>query len=62
MGLAAMSRAQDQLYLLPNFFFATPMNTNSSGGGGGIMHAQALDYAMHNDARLCTMHFDKDTR
>ena len=48
--------------LLQKKLFATPMNTNSSGGRGGIMHAQALDYAMHTEARLCTMHFDEDTR
>ena len=31
-------------------------------GGGNIMHARALDYAMHNYAQLCRMHFDEDTR
>ena len=26
------------------------------------MQARALDYAMHNYAQLCTMHFNEDTR
>ena len=42
-------------------FFVAPTYVCPGSKGGNIMQ-RALDFAMHNYAQLCTMHFDENTR